>query len=175
MPNKTSSMRLTSSNSPPPAKKILRSFAEPVTFEAIAKNLGFWGVLGEAINGDTPIGGFQHFWSMDDLADETMMDEPLRREFCRWLALANRAESRRRGKGVASIQNTNAHRGHGIFGLLFRVGPPFQRRFQAILHEPTEALKINRYIHLNPVRHCRPGRGYPYLSFESYQPFGSGG
>ena len=33
-----------------------------------------------------------------------------------------------------------------------RVGPLFQRRFKAILHEPTEALKINRYIHLNPVR-----------------------
>jgi putative transposase len=33
-----------------------------------------------------------------------------------------------------------------------RVGPLFQGRFKAILHEPTEALKINRYIHLNPVR-----------------------
>src|ERR1700730_1087005 len=28
----------------------------------------------------------------------------------------------------------------------------FQGRFKAILHEPTEALKISRYIHLNPVR-----------------------
>ena len=33
-----------------------------------------------------------------------------------------------------------------------RVGPLFQGRFKAILHEPTEALKINRYIRLNPVR-----------------------
>src|SRR6202795_1329619 len=33
-----------------------------------------------------------------------------------------------------------------------RVGPLFQGRFKAILHEPTEALKISRYIHLNPVR-----------------------
>jgi hypothetical protein len=33
-----------------------------------------------------------------------------------------------------------------------RVGPLFQGRFKAILHEPTEALKINRSIHLNPVR-----------------------
>ncbi len=33
-----------------------------------------------------------------------------------------------------------------------RVGTLFQGRFKAILHEPTEALKINRYIHLNPVR-----------------------
>ena len=30
--------------------------------------------------------------------------------------------------------------------------PCFRGRFKAILHEPTEALKINRYIHLNPVR-----------------------
>jgi uncharacterized protein DUF3892 len=51
-----------------PAKKILQSFAEPVAFEAIAKNLGFWGALGQAIDGDTPIDGMQHFWSMDDLA-----------------------------------------------------------------------------------------------------------
>jgi putative transposase len=33
-----------------------------------------------------------------------------------------------------------------------RVGPLFQGRFKAILHKPTEALKISRYIHLNPVR-----------------------
>ena len=33
-----------------------------------------------------------------------------------------------------------------------RVGPLFQGRFKAILHEPAEALVINRYIHLNPVR-----------------------
>src|ERR1700686_3771038 len=33
-----------------------------------------------------------------------------------------------------------------------RVGPLFEGRFKAILHEPTEALKISRYIHLNPVR-----------------------
>ena len=33
-----------------------------------------------------------------------------------------------------------------------RVGPLFQGRFKAILHETTEALMINRYIHLNPVR-----------------------
>ena len=33
-----------------------------------------------------------------------------------------------------------------------RVGPRFQGRFKAILHETTEALMINRYIHLNPVR-----------------------
>ncbi len=51
-----------------PVKKNLQSFAEPVTFEAIAKQLGFWGALGQAINGDTPIGGMQHFWTMDDLA-----------------------------------------------------------------------------------------------------------
>jgi hypothetical protein len=31
-------------------------------------------------------------------------------------------------------------------------GPLFQGRFKAILHEPAEALKINRYIHLNLVR-----------------------
>jgi REP element-mobilizing transposase RayT len=36
-----------------------------------------------------------------------------------------------------------------------RVGPLFQRRFKAILHEPTEALRINRYTHLNPAR-ARP-------------------
>ena len=30
--------------------------------------------------------------------------------------------------------------------------PCFRGRFKAILHEPTEALKINRYIHLNPAR-----------------------
>jgi putative transposase len=33
-----------------------------------------------------------------------------------------------------------------------RVGPLFQGRFKAVLHEQTEALTINRYIHLNPVR-----------------------
>jgi putative transposase len=33
-----------------------------------------------------------------------------------------------------------------------RVGPLFQGRFKAILHEPAEAPTINRYIHLNPVR-----------------------
>jgi hypothetical protein len=33
-----------------------------------------------------------------------------------------------------------------------RVGPLFQGRFKAILHETTEALVINRYIHLDPVR-----------------------
>src|SRR5258708_30947780 len=33
-----------------------------------------------------------------------------------------------------------------------RVGPLFQGRFKAVLHEPEEALVINRYIHLNPVR-----------------------
>jgi len=33
-----------------------------------------------------------------------------------------------------------------------RIGPLFQGRFKAILHEPAEALRINRYIHLNPVR-----------------------
>src|ERR1700736_2020633 len=38
-----------------------------------------------------------------------------------------------------------------------RVGPLFQGRFKAILHEPTEALKINRYI-LESGTDCRPGR-----------------
>ena len=38
-----------------------------------------------------------------------------------------------------------------------RVGPLFQGRFKAILHEPAEALKINRYIHLNPVRLAAQG------------------
>ena len=33
-----------------------------------------------------------------------------------------------------------------------RAGPLFQGRFKAILHDPTEGLRINRYIHLNPVR-----------------------
>ena len=33
-----------------------------------------------------------------------------------------------------------------------RVGPLFQGRFKAVLHDPAEALKINRYIHLNPAR-----------------------
>src|SRR3981081_1644408 len=32
------------------------------------------------------------------------------------------------------------------------VGPLFQGRFKAILHQSAEALTINRYIHLNPVR-----------------------
>jgi hypothetical protein len=40
----------------------------------------------------------------------------------------------------------------GFFGSHSRVGPLFQGRFKAILHVPTEALRINRYIHLNPVR-----------------------
>jgi putative transposase len=39
-----------------------------------------------------------------------------------------------------------------------RVGPLFQGRFKAVLHEAhTEALSINRYIHLNPVRISRLG------------------
>ena len=38
-----------------------------------------------------------------------------------------------------------------------RVGPLFQGRFKAVLHEPTEALRINRYIHLNPVRIAAQG------------------
>ena len=38
------------------------------------------------------------------------------------------------------------NRSHG------RVGPLFQGRFKAIMHEASEALRINRYIHLNPVR-----------------------
>jgi REP-associated tyrosine transposase len=33
-----------------------------------------------------------------------------------------------------------------------RVGPLFQGRFKAIMHEASQALRINRYIHLNPVR-----------------------
>jgi REP element-mobilizing transposase RayT len=33
-----------------------------------------------------------------------------------------------------------------------RIGPLFQAVSKAILHEPSEALVINRYIHLNPVR-----------------------
>jgi hypothetical protein len=38
------------------------------------------------------------------------------------------------------------------------VGPLFQGRFKAVLHEPsTQALVINRYIHLNPVRISRLG------------------
>jgi putative transposase len=48
-----------------------------------------------------------------------------------------------------------------------RVGPLFQGRFKAILHEPTEALVISRYIHLNPVRvqaiGGHEGRGSPEL------------
>ncbi|MDQ2837565.1 MAG: DUF3892 domain-containing protein [Actinomycetota bacterium] len=51
-----------------PVRKVLTDYAEPVVFEAIAKNLGFWGALGEAIDGDTPIDGFTHIWTMDDLA-----------------------------------------------------------------------------------------------------------
>jgi putative transposase len=39
-----------------------------------------------------------------------------------------------------------------------RVGPLFQGRFKAILHETTAALMINRYIHLNPVRIAAQGR-----------------
>ena len=39
-----------------------------------------------------------------------------------------------------------------------RVGPLFQGRFKAILHDPvTHGLTINRYIHLNPVRVGRLG------------------
>jgi putative transposase len=39
-----------------------------------------------------------------------------------------------------------------------RVGPLFQGRFKAVLYEPsTQALVINRYIHLNPVRISRLG------------------
>jgi hypothetical protein len=38
------------------------------------------------------------------------------------------------------------------------VGPPFQGRFKAVLHEPSiQGLVINRYIHLNPVRIGRLG------------------
>jgi hypothetical protein len=33
-----------------------------------------------------------------------------------------------------------------------RVGPLLHGRSKAILHETTEALMINRYIHLNPAR-----------------------
>jgi putative transposase len=75
-----------------------------------------------------------------------------------------------------------------------RVGPLFQGRFKAVLHEPvTQALVINRYIHLNPVRISRLGgheersekatnelttelakarvealRNYPWSSYRSY-------
>jgi putative transposase len=39
-----------------------------------------------------------------------------------------------------------------------RVGPLFQGRFKAVLHDwPTHGLTINRYIHLNPVRVYRLG------------------
>jgi putative transposase len=39
-----------------------------------------------------------------------------------------------------------------------RVGPLFQGRFKAVLHDPDEsALVINRYIHLNPVRVSKLG------------------
>ena len=75
-----------------------------------------------------------------------------------------------------------------------RMGPLFQGRFKAVLHEPsTQALVINRYIHLNPVRIRRLGgheersgeatnqltgelvkarvdalRNYPWSSYRSY-------
>ena len=75
-----------------------------------------------------------------------------------------------------------------------RMGPLFQGRFKAVLHEPsTQALVINRYIHLNPVRIGRLGgheersgeatnqltgelvktrvdalRNYPWSSYRSY-------
>ena len=38
-----------------------------------------------------------------------------------------------------------------------RVGPLFQGRFKAVMHEAPEALRISRYIHLNPVRVARLG------------------
>ena len=39
-----------------------------------------------------------------------------------------------------------------------RVGPLFQGRFKAVLHDwPTHGLVINKYIHLNPVRVRRLG------------------
>lgn len=39
-----------------------------------------------------------------------------------------------------------------------RVGPLFQGRFKAVLHDPdSAALTINRYVHLNPVRVSRLG------------------
>jgi len=39
-----------------------------------------------------------------------------------------------------------------------RVGPLFQRRFKAMVHDPEESgLKIQEYIHLNPVRVKRFG------------------
>src|SRR3984893_2371845 len=41
-----------------------------------------------------------------------------------------------------------------------RVGPLFQGRFKAIVHDPTEnGLTIHEYIHLNPVRVRRFGAG----------------
>jgi putative transposase len=41
-----------------------------------------------------------------------------------------------------------------------RVGPLFQGRFKAILHDPaSHGLTINKYIHLNPVRVRHEGRG----------------
>jgi putative transposase len=71
-----------------------------------------------------------------------------------------------------------------------RMGPLFQGRFKAVLHEScTQALVINRYIHLNPVRISRLGghaersgkataelakarvdalRNYPWSSYRSY-------
>ena len=75
-----------------------------------------------------------------------------------------------------------------------RVGPLFQGRFKAVLHEQsTQALVINRYIHLNPGRISRLGgheersgeatnqltdelvkarvdalRNYPWSSYRSY-------
>jgi len=57
-----------------PVRKVLSSYAEPVVFEAIAKDLNFWGVLGAAIDGDTPIDGFTHIWTTDDLASTSNGD-----------------------------------------------------------------------------------------------------
>lgn len=54
-----------------PTKKVLATYAEPVGFEAIAKNLGFWGAIGVGIDGDTPIGGASHTWSMLELANRS--------------------------------------------------------------------------------------------------------
>jgi putative transposase len=55
-----------------------------------------------------------------------------------------------------------------------RVGPLFQGRFKAVLHDRDEsALTINRYIHLNPVRTTRlgghEGRGEPDRAINSEQ------
>jgi hypothetical protein len=38
-----------------------------------------------------------------------------------------------------------------------RVGPLFQGRFKAILHDPSAALTISNYIHLNPARTAAVG------------------